>query len=431
MSYAIESIYGREILDSRGRPTVEVDVLLADGTLGRASVPSGASTGAHEAIERRDGDDWRHGGLGVREVIAAGLREVLPALAGVDAREQRRIDDQLVRLDGTPNKARLGANVVLGVSIACSRAAAAAQREPLYRWIGALAGRADSDCLLPTPMVNILSGGLHARQNIDMQDFLVIPGAAQTYSEGLAVVCDVYRATQKLLEERGLSTLLADEGGFGPALASNEQALDLLMSAITRSGHEPGRDVLIALDVAASHFYVGGRYDLRSEGRQLDSGGITDLLAGWVARYPVVSIEDGCAEDDWVGWKLLTDRLGRDVQIVGDDLFVTSPVRLGRGIAEGVANAVLVKMNQIGTLTETLDVVAQAHRAGYRTVISARSGETEDPYLADLAVGCVGGQIKVGSVARSSRLAKWNQLLRIEQELGKAGRYDGRRALGL
>jgi enolase len=431
LAYPIASVVGREILDSRGQPTVEVDVRLADGTVGRASVPSGASTGAHEAVERRDTRLPRHGGLGVREVIATGLGEIVPAVAGLDARDQRRLDETLISLDGTTNKARLGANVILGVSLANARAAAAAQKSHLYQWIGHLCGNVGRDWLVPTPMVNILSGGLHARQNIDMQDFLVIPARAGTYSDGLDVVCDVYRAARVVLEERGLTTLLADEGGFGPALGSNEQALDLLLAIIERSGHRPGHDVAIALDVASSHFYADGSYALRNECRALDSEGMARLLGDWVDRYPIVSIEDGCAEDDWAGWASLTARLGHRVQLVGDDLFVTNQARLARGIDSNVANAVLVKMNQIGTLTETLDVVAQARAAGYRTVISARSGETEDSFLSDLAVGCEGGQIKVGSVARSSRLAKWNQLLRIEQELASTARYEGSRALRL
>ena len=431
MTYPIASVVGREILDSRGQPTVEVDVRLADGTVGRASVPSGASTGAHEAVERRDNGVPRHGGRGVREVIASGLRDMVPAVVGLDARDQRQLDHVLIALDGTFNKARLGANVILGVSLANARAAAAAQKSPLYQWIGHLSGHVGRDWLVPTPMVNILSGGLHARQNIDMQDFLVIPARAGTYSDALDVVCDVYRAARVVLEERGLTTLLADEGGFGPALGSNEQALDLLLAIVERSGHRPGEDVAIALDVASSHFYADGNYALSSEGRALDSEGMSRLLGGWVDRYPIVSIEDGCAEDDWSGWAGLTARLGKRVQLVGDDLFVTNRARLTRGMESNVANAVLVKMNQIGTLSETLDVVAQAKAAGYRTVISARSGETEDPFLSDLAVGCDGGQIKVGSVARSSRLAKWNQLLRIEQELGASARYEGIAALRL
>jgi enolase len=431
VSYAIQSVIGREVLDSRGQPTVEIDVRLADGTDGRASVPSGASTGAHEAVERRDVGAPRHGGRGVREVIATGLREIAPAVVGLDPRNQRGVDDRLVELDGTPGKARLGANVILGVSLACARAAAAAQQMPLYQWIGTLSGHDGDRWLMPTPMVNILSGGLHARRNIDMQDFLVIPTGARIYSEALDLACDVYRAARSLLEERGMTTLLADEGGFGPALGSNEQALDLLMSIIERAGHEPGRDVAIAIDVASSHFYTNGGYALRSEGWTLDAAGMAELLSCWVAKYPIVSIEDGCAEDDWPGWAALTKSLGRRVQLIGDDLFVTNSSRLARGIEAGIANAVLVKMNQIGTLTETLDVVAQAKAAGYRTVISARSGETEDPLLSDLAVGCAGGQIKVGSVARSSRLSKWNQLLRIEQELGSKAQYDGLSALRL
>ena len=431
MNSAIDGIRAREILDSRGYPTVEVDVRLADGTVGRASVPSGASTGAHEAIERRDVGVRRQGGRGVRGVIAAGITEIGSALVGIDACDQRHVDSALISLDGTQNKARLGANLVLGASLACVRAAAAAQSLPLYRWIATMCGLGRQSLQIPTPMVNVLSGGLHARQNIDMQDFLVIPATAETYSEALDVVCDVYHAARELLDAEGYSTLLADEGGYGPALPSNEAALTLLERIIARSGHEPGRDVVIAMDVASSHFYTEGMYQLRSERRTLDAGGLTALLATWTQRFPIVSIEDGCAEDDWFGWQHLTARLGETTQLIGDDLFVTNPTRLRRGIDHGVGNAILVKMNQIGTLTETLDVVAMARDAGYRTVISARSGETEDSFLADLAVGCQGGQIKVGSVGRSSRLAKWNQLLRIEEELGMAGRYEGLAALRL
>ncbi|HEY8478119.1 MAG TPA: phosphopyruvate hydratase [Chloroflexota bacterium] len=428
MSGTIAVVKAREVLDSRGNPTVEVDVMLDTGHLGRASVPSGASTGVHEALEKRDGDPTRHGGKGVRNVIAAGLPEIRRVLVGRDPADQRGLDEALIALDGTPNKSRLGANLILGVSLAAARAAAAREHQPLYRWIARLAGVTEPP-ILPTPMVNILSGGLHARQNLDMQDFLVIPVGAATYSQGLDMVCQIYRTTRAVLEERSLTTLLADEGGFGPPLGSNEEALGLLLTAVERAGYTPGKDVAIAIDVAASHFYRGERYTLVSECRTLRSAELVDLLAAWADRYPIVSIEDGLAEDDWEGWRLLTERLGRRVQIVGDDLFVTNPRRLAHGIARGVANAILVKMNQIGTLTETLDVVARAHAAGYRTVISARSGETEDSFLADLAVGCNGGQIKVGSVARSSRLAKWNQLLRIEEELGPEARYLGPAAL--
>jgi enolase len=424
----VSAILAREVLDSRGNPTVEADVVLESGHVGRAAVPSGASTGSHEARERRDGDPSRHEGKGVREVIARGLPELRSALVGHDALDQRGLDQRLVALDGTPDKGRLGANLLLAVSLASTRAAAALTGVPLYCWIAHLSGQPGAPSL-PLPMVNILSGGLHANRNIDMQDFLVVPVGAGTYSEALDVVCGVYRSARRLLDQRGLSTLLADEGGFGPSLPSNEAALTLLAEVIEQAGYSLGGQVAIAVDIASSHFYRDGCYYLAGEKRGLSASEMVDLLADWADRYPIVSIEDGLAEDDWEGWASLTARLGTRLQLLGDDLFVTNRERLARGIQSGVANSVLVKMNQIGTLTETLDVVAQAKRAGYRTVISARSGETEDSFLADLAVGCDGGQIKVGSVARSSRLAKYNQLLRIEEELVPGARHWGAAAL--
>jgi enolase len=423
----ITAVHAREVLDSRGNPTVEVDVRLDSGHLGRASVPSGASTGTHEAVELRDGDPRRYGGKGVLAAVGNVNATLGPALLGRDPADQRAIDALLVALDGTPNKGRLGANALLGCSLAVARAAAAAAGRPLYRHIAALAGVETTP--LPLPMVNIISGGLHAGGNLDLQDFLMIPTGAGSIAEALAMTAAVYRATGALLRERGLTTLVGDEGGYGPPLAANEAALELLTGAIERAGYRPGEQVAIAIDVAATHFYAGGGYALRSEGRRLTPPELIELLAGWVGRYPIVSIEDGLAEDDWAHWPALTARLGRQVQIIGDDFFTTNPVRVERGIAAGAANAVLVKMNQIGSLTETLDVVALCRRAGYRTVISARSGETEDDFLADLAVGCAGGQIKIGSIVRSERLAKYNQLLRIEEELGSGAIFAGRAVL--
>ncbi len=423
---SINRIVAREILDSRGRPTVEVDVILSDGTLGRASVPSGASTGLHEALELRDGDKRRYQGRGVTRAVAAIERRLAPALRGRDAREQAVIDRRMIALDGTSNKSRFGANAILGVSLAVCRAAALSQHLPLYRWIASLvrpSARSVSRSFdLPLPMINIISGGLHARHNLDFQDFLVMPIAARSVRRALEMTSDVYHATGELIEARGYTTLTADEGGFGPPLKSNREALDILVKAIEKAGYEPRREIAIAVDVASSHFFENGVYGLRSERAVLSAAQLTDLLAAWCKRYPIVAIEDGCAEEDWDGWKNLTQKLGRKVELIGDDLFTTNVHRLGRGIRAGVANSILVKLNQIGTLTETLEVVRVAQAAGYRTVISARSGETEDPFLADLAVGCHGGQIKIGSITRSSRLAKYNQLLRIEEELGTQAR---------
>lgn len=425
MKRTIQNIRAREILDSRGRPTVEADVILADGTLGRASVPSGASTGVNEALELRDGDKRRYQGRGVLKAVHNANRFIAPALRGMDAREQAAIDQRMIAIDGTPNKSRLGANAILAVSLATCRAAAIAESLPLYRWIEHLCTQApghSGTLSLPLPMINILSGGHHARHNIEFQDFLVMPLAARTMKRALEMTSNVYHATWRLIEKRGWTTLGADEGGFGPSCRNNHEALELLVKAIRRAGYKPGQDVAIAIDVASSHFFRRGRYHFRTERRTLDATGMANLLAEWCRRYPIVSIEDGCAEEDWNGWKVLTAKLGRKVELVGDDFFTTNVHRVERGIREGVANSVLVKLNQIGTLTETLEVVRVAKRAGYRTVISARSGETEDSFLADLAVGCRGGQIKIGSITRSSRLAKYNQLLRIEEELGPKSR---------
>ncbi len=418
----ISRIHAREILDSRGNPTVEVEVFLDDGAWGRASVPSGASTGKAEALELRDGDPARYLGRGVLRAVEHAEHVIATALDGAEASNQRAIDAQLCELDGTENKHQLGANAMLGVSLAVARAAAASGGVPLYVYLG---GRAAAE--LPVPMVNVMSGGLHGGGNIDFQDFQVIPLRAESYSEALHDVVVVYNAMKDVLKDRGVySAGVVDEGGYAPRLASNEAAFELMTQAIERAGFEPGGDAAIAVDVAASHFFERGTYRLAAEQVELDSREMVERLADWVERYPIFSIEDGLAEDDWAGWRLLTERLGSRCQLIGDDLFTTNPARLERGIREGVANAVLVKMNQIGTLTETLEVVEQAKRHGYRTVISARSGETEDDTMADLAVATGAGQLKVGAITRSERLAKYNRLLRIERQLGAAALYRGR-----
>ena len=421
---SIARIHGREILDSRGNPTVEVDVLLEAGDIGRAAVPSGASTGAHEAVELRDGDQSRYGGKGVRTAVGHVNQEIAAALRGAEASDQRGIDERLINLDGTANKSRLGANAVLGASMAVARAAALAARLPLYRY---LAG--DGEPLMPVPMMNILNGGKHAQTKVDFQEFMVVPAGAPSYSEGLRWGAEVFHALKQTLHERGLSTGQGDEGGFAPELEANEDAMTLLVQAIERSGHQPGREVFIALDPAASEFNRDGRYELTGEGRTLRAQEMVALWESWVDRYPVISIEDGLAEDDWDGWRLLTARLGRRLQLVGDDIFVTNVVRLRRGIEDGIADSILIKLNQIGTLTETTETMATARRAGYSTVISHRSGETEDTFIADLAVATGAGQIKTGAPSRSERVAKYNRLLQIEEEVGSTVPYPGRAAL--
>jgi enolase len=415
----IARIHAREVLDSRGHPTVEVEVHCAGGALGRAIAPSGASTGRHEAVELRDGGASRHGGKGVRRAVA-NVRDVLaPRLCGMDAAEQSRIDRLLCDIDGTANKSRLGANAILGVSLACAHAAAASRRQPLWRYLDT-----EGVARMPLPMVNLISGGLHAGGNLDLQDFLFMPIGARSYSESLEWTVAVYRALSGVLRRHGFEgVLVGDEGGFGPRLRSNEQAIEMILRAIDEVGLKPGEQAALALDVASTHFYRDGAYRPRMGARILSADDVIALLERWVNQYPIVSIEDGLAEDDWEGWRKLTAALGDRVQLIGDDLFVTNAERLRRGIAEKVANSVLVKVNQIGTLTEALDVVRQARQAGYRAVISARSGETEDSTLADLAVATGAGQIKIGSVARSERLAKYNQLLRIEEEMGSAARF--------
>jgi enolase len=413
----IEHVVAREILDSRGQPTVEVDVELDSGAKGRAAVPSGASTGAHEALELRDGDS-RYGGKGVLQAVAHVNGEIRGMVIGLPAEAQRHLDAALVELDGTADKSRLGANAMLGVSLAAAKAAADDVDLPLYRYLGGANAHT-----LPIPLMNVLNGGVHADSNVDLQEFMIVPHGAASYSEGLRWGCETYQALKGLLRERGLSTGLGDEGGFAPNLPSNESALQLLVEAIGRAGYQPGEEIALALDAASTEFYSDGRYVLAGEGASYSPEEFVDYLAGLCERYPILSIEDGMAEDDWDGWKLLTDRLGQRVQLVGDDLFVTNPERLARGIAAGVGNSILIKLNQIGTLTETLDTMALAGRAAYTSVVSHRSGETEDTTIASLAVATNAGQIKTGAPARSDRVAKYNELLRIEEDLGRGAEY--------
>ncbi len=417
----IADIVARQILDSRGNPTVEVDVMLEDGSFGRAAVPSGASTGAHEAVELRDGDMDVWGGKGVEKAVDAVNGEIFDALSGMDAEDQRRIDDALIELDGTENKSRLGANAMLGVSLAVAKASAISAGLPLHRYIGGVSAR-----ILPTPMMNIINGGAHADNPIDIQEFMIMPTGAESFSEGLRMGAEIFHALKKALKDAGHNTNVGDEGGFAPNLASADEALTFITKAGQAAGYLAGEDFHLALDVASTEFFKNGKYELTGEGKSFDAEGMVNYLADLVERFPIVSIEDGCAEDDFDGWKLLTDRLGDRVQLVGDDLFVTNPRRLAAGIGEGLANSILIKVNQIGTLSETLDAVDMAHRAGYTAVMSHRSGETEDSTIADLAVATNCGQIKTGSLARSDRLAKYNQLIRIEEELGDAARYAGR-----
>ncbi len=421
---AIIDIHAREILDSRGTPTVEVDVALESGAGGRAAVPSGASTGAHEAVELRDGDPARYGGKGVLKACDAVEGEIFDAVSGLDAEEQAEIDAMLIALDGTPEKGRLGANAILGVSLAVARAAAAEAGVPLYRHLGGIGAR-----VLPVPLMNILNGGVHADNPIDIQEFMIMPVGVGSMAEAARVGSEVFHALRSGLAAAGHNTNVGDEGGFAPALSGSEEALGFIMKAIESTGRKPGDDVALALDAAATEFHKDGRYVLDGEGRTLDAAGMVAYYEDLAARYPIISIEDGMGEDDWDGWKALTDVLGTRVQLVGDDIFVTNSERLSDGIARGVGNAILVKLNQIGTLSETLETVGMAHRAGYRAVISHRSGETEDTTIADLAVATNCGQIKAGSLSRTDRLAKYNQLIRIEEELGAAGRYAGRDVL--
>ncbi len=422
---AIIDIHGREILDSRGNPTVEVDVLLEDGSFGRAAVPSGASTGAHEAVELRDGDAARYLGKGVLKAVDAVNGAISDALLGYDAEDQRDLDHIMLSLDGTANKSNLGANAILGVSMAIAKAAANARGLPLYAYIGGVSAH-----VLPVPMMNIINGGEHADNPIDIQEFMIMPVGADSIAEGVRWGAEIFHTLKKGLAEKGLSTSVGDEGGFAPNLASTRDALDFIMASIERAGFKPGEDIMLALDCAATEYFADGRYDMAGEGTSLSPAEMTDYLADLCATYPIRSIEDGMSEDDFEGWKLLTDRIGKTVQLVGDDLFVTNPRRLAMGIDKGLANSLLVKVNQIGTLTETLQAVDIAHRAGYTSVMSHRSGETEDATIADLAVATNCGQIKTGSLARSDRLAKYNQLIRIEEELGASAVYAGRACYG-
>ncbi|WP_230281011.1 phosphopyruvate hydratase [Croceicoccus sp. Ery15] len=422
---AIIDIHAREILDSRGNPTVEVDVLLEDGSMGRAAVPSGASTGAHEAVELRDGDKSRYLGKGVLKAVDACNTEISDMLLGLDAEDQRDIDYAMIELDGTENKARLGANAILGVSLATAKAAAAARGLPLYSYVGGVSAH-----MLPVPMMNIINGGEHADNPIDFQEFMVMPVGAESIAEAVRWGAEIFHTLKRGLSEKGLSTAVGDEGGFAPNLASTRDALDFIMTSIEKAGFKPGDDVAIALDCASTEFFADGRYDIAGEGISLTGVEMADYLADLCANYPIRSIEDGMAEDDFEGWKALTDKVGNKVQLVGDDLFVTNPRRLSMGIEQGLANSLLVKVNQIGTLTETLEAVSMANRAGYTAVMSHRSGETEDSTIADLAVATNCGQIKTGSLARSDRLAKYNQLIRIEEELGASALYAGNGAFG-
>jgi enolase len=421
---AIIDLHARQILDSRGNPTVEVDVLLDDGSFGRAAVPSGASTGAHEAVERRDGDKSRWGGKGVTQAVEAVNTDIAEAVLGLDAEDQADVDQAMIELDGTANKSRLGANAILGVSLAVAKAAADARGLPLYRYVGGVGA-----LTLPVPMMNIINGGAHADNPIDFQEFMIMPVGADSLSEAVRCGSEIFHTLKKGLSEKGLNTAVGDEGGFAPNLASAPDALDFIMSSIEKAGYKPGDDVMLALDCAATEFFKDGAYRLDGEGRTLSPHEMAAYLADLAARYPILSIEDGMGEDDFEGWKALTDLIGDKVQLVGDDLFVTNPERLADGIKRGLANSLLVKVNQIGTLTETLEAVNLAHRSRYTAVMSHRSGETEDATIADLAVATNCGQIKTGSLARSDRLAKYNQLLRIEEELGDVGRYAGRDVL--
>jgi len=420
----IVDIVAREILDSRGNPTVEVDVMLEDGSFGRAGVPSGASTGAHEAVEKRDGDKSRYGGKGVLQAVEAVNGEILDAISGMDAEDQRRLDNALIELDGTPNKSRLGANAILGVSLAAAKAAAVSADLPLYKYVGGVSAR-----ILPVPQMNIINGGAHADNPIDIQEFMILPTGADSFSEALRMGAEIFHSLKGQLKAAGHNTNVGDEGGFAPNLASAVAALEFIVKAGESAGYKAGKDFFLGLDVASTEFFKAGKYHLEGEGKTLDPSGMVDYLSSLVSQFPIVSVEDGMAEDDFEGWSLLTKALGGKIQLVGDDLFVTNPARLQQGIKDGLANSILIKVNQIGTLSETLDAVDMAQRAGYTAVMSHRSGETEDSTIADLAVATNCGQIKTGSLARSDRLAKYNQLLRIEEQLDDQAVYPGRAAL--
>ncbi len=420
----IISVKAREILDSRGNPTVEVDLCLENGAQGRAAVPSGASTGAHEAVELRDGDKKRYLGKGVQKAVANVNTVIGPKICGVDALDQEALDEMLLKLDGTPNKSKLGANAILGVSLAAAKAAADYCALPLFRYIGGTSAR-----VLPVPMMNILNGGSHADNSVDLQEFMVMPVGAKSFSEALRMGAETFHNLKQVLAARGYSTAVGDEGGFAPNLKSNEEAVETILEAIVKAGYKPGKDIAIALDPAASEFYINGKYVFKkSDGSKKSSAQMVEFYANWVKKYPIISIEDGLAEDDWQGWKLMTEKLGGKIQIVGDDLFVTNTERLNRGIKEGIANSILIKLNQIGTLSETLQAIEMAKRAGYTAVVSHRSGETEDNTISDLVVAMGTGQIKTGSASRTDRVCKYNQLLRIEEQLGKTARFPGKSA---
>ena len=420
---AIIDIKAREILDSRGNPTVEVDVRLESGAFGRAAVPSGASTGSHEALELRDGDKTRFGGKGVRKAVDAVNNEIFDVLAGVEAQEQLTVDRMMIELDGTPNKARLGANAILGVSLAVAKAAADELDMPLWRYVGGAHAH-----VLPVPMMNVINGGAHADNPLDVQEFMILPVGASSIDEAVRMGAEVFHALKKKLKDAGHNTNVGDEGGFAPNLKSTEEALSFIVAAIEAAGYKPGEDVALGMDPAASEFFKDGKYVMKGEGKTFDSAGMVNFWADLVARFPIITIEDGMQEDDWAGWKLMTEKLGDKIQIVGDDLFVTNPERLKKGIDGGIANSILIKVNQIGSLSETLQTVEMAHKAGYTTVFSHRSGETEDTTIADLVVACNSGQIKTGSMSRSDRIAKYNQLMRISEQLGYAARYAGKGA---
>ena len=422
---SIAKIHAREILDSRGNPTLEAEVTLADGSFGRAAVPSGASTGTKEAVELRDGDKTRYLGKGVKNAVANVNGAIASALAGFDAADQQGLDRRLIDLDGTENKGRLGANALLGVSLANAHAVAASKKQPLWQYLSTIT---ESDVSLPVPMMNIINGGAHADNNVDFQEFMVLPVGASSFSEALRAGTEIFHSLKSVLKGHGLSTAVGDEGGFAPDFRSNVEALDTILEAIGKAGYTAGEDVLLGLDVASSEFYDNGKYHLVGEGKRLSSEQFVDFLADWAAQYPIITIEDGLAEDDWAGWKLITDRIGSKVQLVGDDLFVTNPKILKQGIESGTANAILIKVNQIGTLTETLEAIAMAHHANYAAIVSHRSGETEDTTISDIAVATTATQIKTGSLCRSDRVAKYNQLLRIEEALGASARYAGRNA---
>ena len=422
---SIAKIHAREILDSRGNPTLEAEVTLADGSLGRAAVPSGASTGTKEAVELRDGDKTRYLGKGVRNAVGNVNGAIAQALAGFDAADQAGLDRRLIDLDGTENKGRLGANALLGVSMAAAHAVAASKKQALWQYLSGLTG---AEASLPVPMMNIINGGAHADNNVDFQEFMILPVGASSFSEALRAGTEIFHSLKSVLKGHGLSTAVGDEGGFAPDFRSNVEALDTILEAIGKAGYTAGEDILLGLDVASSEFFDNGKYHLVGENKRLSSEQFVDFLADWVAQYPIITIEDGLAEDDWAGWKLLTERVGNKVQLVGDDLFVTNPKILKQGIDSGTANAILIKVNQIGTLTETLEAIAMAHKANYASIVSHRSGETEDTTISDIAVATTATQIKTGSLCRSDRVAKYNQLLRIEEALGGSARYAGRDA---